>query len=293
MYSESNWQDRVESAMAVTTGATREQLQEILNIVHKLPKDLRSPIINRVIWPHHLRPGSELAEEVASLVRRLKYHTRPIFRALSTVEGQELHQRLADEPHQFVLLLEEGYSVLLRYIYPLGFDEKRVSLREYTEYRRKQASRLKDAIQKLSEVKRIIGGRDERLIDRSIQKALSGELKAILTMHGALDAVSKKLNVRLERLEEDIRNDDLIASAQASRKLNDDRQNFLRAYLSRLQRRNFPIHNNLEGVIYTAARVVAEDYHMEPHHVVQAWKTLRRYRALRSDRFRVISNTNL
>lgn len=199
----------------------------------------------------------------------------PLEYTLATIEGRQVWERLKEDPWRFTGLVLSADSSYRRIVSPYLRRVEGTPKEAASRYKARTQD-LERSIYMLDELQKLVGS-DKPLISPNKINILNDEMKHLLTINGALDAIKSDTESRLRGHKNAKSYDDAISAGMMSRKQNDDRQNYLRILLSRLTREGFPINGHLECEIYPIARIIAHDDDMEPHHVIQAAKTVRRF----------------
>ena len=215
----------------------------------------------------------------------------PLEYTLATIEGRQVWKRLKEKTlyrHRVNAVVRETprcSGLFIDLVLAADSSYRRIAspyLRRVEGTPKESASRYKARTQDLErsicmldELQKLVGS-DYPLVSPQRARILSDEMQRLLTIDGAIDAIRSKVESNLEAHKKSLFHNDAIAVGMLCRKQNDDRQNYLRILLSRLTREDFPINGHLECEIYPIARIIAHDDDMEPHHVIQAAKTVRR-----------------
>lgn len=216
----------------------------------------------------------------------------PLEYTLATIEGRQVWKRLkektlygrgvnevvGDTPRcsglfvDLVLAADSSYRrIVSPYLRRVNGTPKEAASRY-----KARTQDLERSIYMLDELQKLVGS-DYPLVSPQRARILSDEMQRLLTIDGAIDAIRSKVESNLETHKKSLFHNDAIAVGILCRKQNDDRQNYLRILLMKLTRERFPITGHLEGEIYPIARIIGHDDDMEPHHVIQAAKTVRRF----------------
>ncbi|MDA8151242.1 MAG: hypothetical protein M0003_00780 [Acidithiobacillus sp.] len=213
----------------------------------------------------------------------------PLEYTLATIEGRQVWERLkekalsrkgaiVDSPHYsslFVELVLSANSSIMRVKNPYLRRVEGTPKEAASRYKARTKD-LERSISMLDELQETVGS-DQPLVSRQLVHILNDEMQWLLTINGAIAAIRSNVESNLESHKKRLLYDNAIAAGMMSRKQNDNRQNYLRILLTKLSRDGFPITGHLEGEIYPIARVIAHDDDMEPHHVIQAAKNVRRF----------------
>ena len=295
------WRGLLGRLIAESPVERRPLFTSVVESLGTLPADVVNVLVGslaRRLWAYerNRERGDELSIYFSGLdeavidrdAKRILREVVPLECTLATVEGRQVWERLkgkslsgkriVDSPHYsnlFVGLVRSAVFSHKRATNPY-WQHLRGTPKEAATRHKARTQDLERSISMLNELQNLVGS-DRPLISPNRVDILNDEMKRLLTINGALDAIKSNTESRLRNHENAKSYDDAISAGMMSRKQNDDRQNYLRILLSRLTREGFPINGHLEGAIYPIARIIGHDYDMEPHHVIQAGKNVRRF----------------